>query len=111
MAVDSLQNFTSLIDTVDKDSFESENARREALAAARALCRRLERPMDTMLRIAWVEPPYVACLKIALDIKLFVALAKGGKGAAHSIVELANETKTDKALLRKSVHTQLHISV
>ena len=81
---------------VDQTSFTTESDRKNALAAARSLCHRLERPMDTMLRIAWIEPSYAACLKIALDIGLFRALHDGGR---HSVESLADSTKSDPGLL------------
>ena len=55
--------------------------------------------METMLRIAWVEPAYVACLKIAIEIGVFRALAKGGRGSKHTLNDLAEVTNTDSAFL------------
>ena len=91
-----LNDFQKMLDNVGQTSFISESDRKTALSAARSLCHRLERPMDTMLRVAWVEPSYVACLKIAMDIGVFRALHGGG---AHSVESLSNITKTDPNLL------------
>lgn len=55
--------------------------------------------MDTMLRIAWIEPSYVACLKIALDVGVFRVVNEGGKGSKHSLEDLAKATKTQPGLL------------
>lgn len=91
-----LNDFQKIVDNVDQASFTSETDRKTALAAARSLCHRLERPMDTMLRVAWIEPSYAACLKIAMDIGVFRALHEGGM---HSVESLSEITKTDPNLL------------
>lgn len=95
----SLDDFQKVIKNVDQNSFTIESDRKEALAAARSLCHRLERPMDSMLRIAWIEPAYVACLKIALDIGVFRALNEGGRNSKHSLEDLAGTTKIEPDLL------------
>ena len=82
-------DFETLISNINAQSFTTESYRKNALNAARSLCHRLERPMESMLRIAWIEPSYTACLKIALDVGVFQALADGGE---HSVENLASYT-------------------
>ena len=94
-----LSEFQKIVDDVDQSSFTTESDRKNALAAARSLCHRLERPMDTMLRVAWIEPSYTACLKTAMDVGVFRALNEGDRGSKHSVEDLANFTKTDPDLL------------
>ena len=81
------------------DSFATEEARTGMLAAARSLCHRIEKPMEILLRIAWIEPAYTSCLKVAIDIGLFAALGENGIGVTKSVEELAMSTNTDKHLL------------
>lgn len=47
--------FTSTIGSVSGSSFKDKVGRRQALDAARALCRRLESPMEHIVRTCWVE--------------------------------------------------------
>lgn len=83
----------------DAASCETEEARAELLAAARTLCQRLEKPMETLLRIAWIDTSHTACLKIGIDVGLFEALGEVGKGATYSVEELAKTTSVEKELL------------
>jgi hypothetical protein len=46
---------------------------------ARALIVKLESPMDTILRMSWQEPQFVAALKVCHDLKVFDVLAKANK--------------------------------
>ena len=50
-----LKDFKGIIESVDQKSFKDDVERRQALVAARELCRRLETPMDTIVRLCWVE--------------------------------------------------------
>ena len=96
-----IADFRKNIDNVNAISSSCDSAQKEALAAARSLCHRLEKPMDSMLRIAWIEPSYSACLKIALDIGLFRALVEGGDGSRHSVEDIARSTNTNPTILGK----------
>lgn len=77
----------------------NEEARKKALAEARARCIQLEKPMETLLRLAWVEPAYAVCMKIAVDVGLFEALGKTVDGSKYTAEQLATSTKTDPKLL------------
>lgn len=91
-------DFYNSIEKIDANSFTSEEDRKTALAAARSLCHRLERPMDAMLRIAWIEPSYMACLKIGMDTQVFRALSETGE---HKVNDLAKKIGADTMLLSK----------
>lgn len=85
--------------SLDIDSFENDHDRQRILAAARSLCTRIENPMETLLRTAWIEPAYTACLKIGVDIGLFAALGDDLTEGRSSVKELVERTSTDEALL------------
>lgn len=90
------EKLLNIISKIDSAYFPNERDRTTALAAARSLCHRLERPMDNMMRVAWIEPCYAACLKIALDAGVFRAL---GPGKAYSVKQLAETTGAEEGLL------------
>lgn len=90
------------LDRINKSTFPTDDARKEFLNTAISLCHRLERPMENLLRVSWVEPAHTACLKIAMDVGLFAALGECNSGETYSAEELAKATKTDRNLLGKS---------
>lgn len=52
----SLQDTLAAIDALNQSSFESnDHARAQALISARALCKRLEKPWDSIFRMFWME--------------------------------------------------------
>lgn len=57
----SATNFVQSLEPIDRDSFADDATRREALSAARALCMRLESPMDTMTRLTFFEVNWGRC--------------------------------------------------
>ena len=57
--------------------------------------------MDTMLRVAWIEPSFVICLKIGNDVGLFRALSDNGRDGRNTVPQLAKPTGSDPILLSK----------
>lgn len=66
------------LETFDFDSFADVESRRRALAASRALTRRLETPVDTMWQMAYIYPALYSALKVALDQDVFTKLGAEG---------------------------------
>ena len=54
------------MEPLDVNTFEDDASRKQALQVAHALVRRLEKPMDTMLRQGWESPTHTLALKIAV---------------------------------------------
>jgi len=87
------------LEDVDIPSLNLDSINRlKALYAARALCIKLEAPLDTIRRLAWHEPAFNAALKIAFDLKVFDILADG---TFHNITDLAAATGADAILLHR----------
>ena len=62
----SLAEFKQLVEPLDEASFGDDASRKQAVQAARSLLSRLEKPMDTMLRVGWSEPSHATALKIGI---------------------------------------------
>lgn len=55
----------AILHELDGDVLTSERRlRKRALQLARMTCVKLEAPMDTILRLSWLEPAYDAALKV-----------------------------------------------
>ena len=97
-----LEDLMQSLKNLNATSFATDEDRQDFLITVRSLSQRLEKPMETLLRIAWIEPAYAACLKIGVDIGLFAALGKSNTGITYTIEELAHLTNTDSNLLGKA---------
>ncbi|KAL9092356.1 MAG: hypothetical protein Q9159_000864 [Coniocarpon cinnabarinum] len=97
----SASSFNTDVEHLDSSSFKDEESRRAALDAARSLVRRLEKPMESMLRMCWVEPSHAFALKTAVDLKLFEVLGRDGKDSEKSVRELADATNADPILVHR----------
>jgi hypothetical protein len=75
-------------------------SRRKALKAARALCVKLESPMDTIVNIVWHTPSFKAALRVAMDMKVFGVLTDG---KFHNVAEMAEPSNADPVLVRRMV--------
>lgn len=57
----------AILRELDGDVLNSERKlRKRALQLARMMCVKLEAPIDTILRLSWLEPAYDAALKVCL---------------------------------------------
>ncbi|KAL2782642.1 S-adenosyl-L-methionine-dependent methyltransferase [Aspergillus keveii] len=74
-----------------------DQARLKLLEEARALVYALETPREAIIRHCWSEATSYAALETAVGLKLFNAL--GTDDQPKSVVELANATGSDPALL------------
>lgn len=61
-----LADFKHFLAPLNVSSFPDDASRKQALEAARSLVYRLEKPMDTMLRVGWNEVAHVTALKIGI---------------------------------------------
>ncbi|KAL9083178.1 MAG: hypothetical protein Q9159_005945 [Coniocarpon cinnabarinum] len=88
------------IERTDFDSFANDaGARSQTLAAARALVRRLETPIESMWEMTYNHPLMYACCKVAVDRRVFNKLEEAG-GGPKTTSQLAAES-TDPAMLRR----------
>jgi hypothetical protein len=71
--------------------------RLKALKVLRDLTAKTEYPIDTTIRIIWLQPTFLLALKIALDLHVFDIL---GDGEFHSVAEIAKTSQAEPFLIR-----------
>jgi hypothetical protein len=72
--------------------------RLKALKVLRDLTAKIESPMDTIIRIIWLQPTFLLALKIALHLHVFDIL---GDGEFHSVTEIAKTSQAEPFLIRR----------
>lgn len=88
----------SRLSQVDKSSFgDDEPSRMQALAEARALVSRLERPWEKVGQMVWTEPTLMLSIKTASDMSLFASMSSNGQTSE----QLGQATGADPVLVSR----------
>lgn len=106
------KNFTTLMQAMESTSsttFENNIvARRQALASARALVKRLQTPVEAMWEMSMDLPALYCSVKVAMDRQIFDILDQDG-GSAKTLQQLAGNA--DPALINRMLRhlASMHI--
>jgi hypothetical protein len=98
-----MEDISSVLRSISKESFASEIDRQCAVNEARALLLRIESPWETGYRQSWIEPGRMACLEIASKLNLWNKWVADGE-KAKSLDEIAKLVTCDYTLLCPSLN-------